>query len=372
MNHRGERRRSALLYSRLAKAIGRKTTDQVQGKKELSLFEGLFASDFRGRVGFITLMNVSRPPSNIPVLRAATGKLVPADFIHRVVVSSARSNWHNLVVEELHVPKRELDEHMFVQHVVAVNGGPPVTFEVTKDGRGLYVLETGATSFLPSHQPFFRRRKRDESGSAHVILVALDPGFVSRTAASLELDPHDVELIERRSGIDPILRHAAMALHAGLRAGRTSDQMYGEALSTALAVHLLREYGGIAVRPQPASGRLPREKLMRAFEFIQDQLEANLTVAGIARAVHMSPYHFTRLFKQSTGLSPYSYVIQARVKKAKELLTSNKFSIIEVSHRLGFADQSHLTRHFKNICGVTPKKLLERRDPEQDSSRDPQ
>jgi len=45
-------------------------------------------------------MNVSRPPSNIPVLRAATGKLVPADFIHRVVVSSARSNWHNLNIRE--------------------------------------------------------------------------------------------------------------------------------------------------------------------------------------------------------------------------------------------------------------------------------
>src|SRR5262249_54054015 len=287
MNRRGERRRSALLYSRLAKAIGRKTIDQVQGKRELNLFEGLFASDLCGRVGFITLMNVSRPPSNIPVLRAATGELVPADFIHRVVVSSARSNWHNLVVEELHVPKRELDEHMFVHHVVAVNVGPPVTFEVTKDGRGLYVLETGATSFLPSHQPFFRRRKRDESGSAHVILVALDPGFVSQTAASLELDPHDVELIERRSGIDPILRHAAMALHAGLRAGRTSDQMYGEALSTALAVHLLREYGGVSVGPPPASCRLSKEKIMRAFVFFSEHLLSKFTVYGIHPAGHI-------------------------------------------------------------------------------------
>jgi AraC family transcriptional regulator len=318
----------------------------------------------------MTLMNVTRPPSNIPVLLAATGEFVPADFIHRVVASSARSNWHNLVVEELHVPIRELDEHMFVQHVVAVNVGPRLTFEVTKDGRRLYVLDTGSISFIPSHQPFFTRRKRDESGPAHVILVALDPGFVSRTAASLELDPNDVELIERRSRSDPILRHTVMALHAGLRAGRTSDQMYGESLSTALAVHVLREYGGVAMRPQPTSGRLPREKLMRAFEFIQDQLEANLTVAGIARAVRMSPYHFTRLFKQSTGLSPYRYVIQARVKKAKELLTSENFSIIEIAHRLGFADQSHLTRHFKNIFGVTPKKLQEWRDLEQDPSKD--
>src|SRR5262249_56601240 len=140
-------------------------------------------------------------------------------------------------------------------------------------------------------QPFCSRRKRGERGPAHVILAALEPDFVSQAAASLELDPNDVELVERRGGIDPILQHAVMALHAGLQAGRTSDQMYGEALSTALAVHLLREYCGNTVRLQAASGRLPREKLMRAFEFIQDQLEANLTVAGIAQAVHMSPYH---------------------------------------------------------------------------------
>jgi AraC family transcriptional regulator len=308
-------------------------------------------------------MTVIDAPSTILLLRAETGDvLLPGlDFVHRVVGSSARSNWNHLVVEELHVPKNELDGVMFVQHVAVVNVGPPVTFEVTKNGRRECVLDTGSTSLFPSHQPFFSRRKRDESGSAHVILVGLDPVFVSQTAASLELDPNDVELVERRSGIDPILRHAVMALHAGLRIGRTSDQMYGEALSTALAVHLLREYGEIAVHLQPVSGRLPREKLMRAFEFIQDQLEANLTVAGIARAVHMSPYHFTRLFKRSTGLSPYRYVIQARVKKAKELLISNKFSIIEIAHRLGFADQSHLTRHFKSIFGVTPKKLQGRR-----------
>jgi len=251
---------------------------------------------------------------------------------------------------------------MFVQHVAVVNVGPPVTFEVSKDGR-LRVMDTGSTSLFPSHRPFFSRRKRDESGSAHVILVALDPEFVGgRTAASLGIDPAGVELVERRTGNDSMLRHTVMALHSGLRAGRTSDQMYPEALSTALAVHLMREYSG-TVHPQPTSGRLSRETLMRAFEYIHDQLEANLTVSGIARAVHMSPYHFTRLFKQSTGLSPYRYVIQARVKKAKELLTSSKFSIIEIAHRLGFADQSHLTRHFKNLCGVTPKKFQEREGP---------
>jgi AraC family transcriptional regulator len=61
----------------------------------------------------------------------------------------------------------------------------------------------------------------------------------------------------------------------------------------------------------------------------------------------MSPYHFARLFKESTGLSPYQYVIEARVRKAKELLTTGKFTISEAAYHVGFVDQSHLTRHFK-------------------------
>jgi AraC family transcriptional regulator len=107
--------------------------------------------------------------------------------------------------------------------------------------------------------------------------------------------------------------------------------------------------------------RLPREKLVRAVEYIQDQLGTDLTVSGIAQAVYMSPYHFSKLFKESTGQSPHQYVVDARVKKAKELLTTGKFTISEVALHVGFADQSHLTRHFKRVFGLPPQQLLRKR-----------
>jgi AraC family transcriptional regulator len=88
--------------------------------------------------------------------------------------------------------------------------------------------------------------------------------------------------------------------------------MYGEALSTALAVHLLREYGAVVRVPKTQYAGLPREKLVRAVEYIQDQLAADLTASGIAQAVYMSPYQFSKLFKESTGKSPYQYVVEAR------------------------------------------------------------
>ncbi len=182
---------------------------------------------------------------------------------------------------------------------------------------------------------------------------------MSRVAEGLELDSDRIELVEQRRATDPTLRHIAMALRAGVQSGAALDQMYGEGLSTALAAHLLREYGATVLKPKIQYGGLPRTKLVRAVEYIQDQLDTDLTVSGIAQAVGMSPDHFTRLFKESTGQSPHQYVVEARVRKAKELLTTGKFTISEAAHHVGFVDQSHLTRHFKRVFGLPPKRLLE-------------
>jgi AraC family transcriptional regulator len=182
---------------------------------------------------------------------------------------------------------------------------------------------------------------------------------VSRVAEGLEFDADRIELIEQQRGTDPTLHHIAMALRAGVQSGDALDRMYGEGLSTALAVHLLREYGAAVRGPKRQYGGLTREKLVRAIEYIQDQLDTDLTVSGIAQAVGMSPYYFTRLFKESTGQSPHQYVVEARVRKAKELLTTGKFTISEAAYHVGFVDQSHLTCHFKRVFGLPPKRLLE-------------
>jgi AraC family transcriptional regulator len=79
----------------------------------------------------------------------------------------------------------------------------------------------------------------------------------------------------------------------------------------------------------------------------------------IAEAVHLSPFHVARLFKQALGVSPHQYLIQVRVNSARSLLSagSGERSLAEVASAVGFADQSHLTRHFKRLLGVTPKQL---------------
>jgi AraC family transcriptional regulator len=303
-------------------------------------------------------------PYSIPLWRTSR-ELLPDNAGSRVVLSSVGTKWNDVVVEQHHLPGNELADVMFKQHVIVVTVGHAITCEFKKEGRFQHVFKAkGAISFFPSYHPFFLRLKVENGMFANVLFLALDPAFVSRTAVGLELDSDHIELVEQHGGTDPILHHIAMALRAGIQTGDAVDRMYGEALSTALAVHLLRKYGGAVRGPKSRYGGLPREKLLRATEYIQDQLDTDLTVSGIAQAVYMSPYHFTRLFKESTGQSPHQYVVEARVRKAKELLSTGKFTISEAAYHVGFVDQSHLTRHFKRVFGLPPKRLLSRRRPE--------
>jgi AraC family transcriptional regulator len=288
------------------------------------------------------------------------GELLPGGAPSRLVLSSVGTKWNDVVVEQHQFPSSELADVMFKQHVIAINVGHSITWEFKKEGRLQRVFKArGTISCFPSHQPFSALLEVERGAFANFLFLTLDPVFVSRVAQGLELDSDRIELVEQRRSTDPTLHHIAMALRAGVQSGDALDRMYGEALSTALAVHLLREYGAAVLGPKRQYGGLTREKLVRAVEYIQDQLDADLTVSGIAQAVGMSPYYFTRLFKESTGQPPHQYVVEARVRKAKELLTTGKFTISEAAHHVGFVDQSHLTRHFKRVFGLPPKRLLE-------------
>jgi AraC family transcriptional regulator len=289
-------------------------------------------------------------------------EVLPGDAICRLVLSSAATEWKDILVEEHHLPSIELADITYKRHVVVINIGRSTIWESKEEGQFRRVFKArGAISFFLNHQPFSGRLKVAKGALAKVLLLALNSVFVSRVAEGLDLDSDRIELVEHRGSIDPTLHHIGMALRAGVQTGVALDPMYGEALSTALVVHLLREHGGAVLGPRRQSGGLPRDKLVRAVEYIQDQLDTDLTVSGIAQAVYMSPYHFTRLFKESTGQTPHQYVVDARVKKAKELLTTGKFTISEAAHQVGFVDQSHLSRHFKRVFGLPPKRLLSSR-----------
>lgn len=92
-----------------------------------------------------------------------------------------------------------------------------------------------------------------------------------------------------------------------------------------------------------------------AREYIEDTFTRNFSIKELSAVCNLSPYHLIRVFHQCIGVPPHVYLKQVRIKRAKVLL-AKKFSMAFIAHEVGFADQSHFTKQFKQITGITPKK----------------
>jgi AraC-like DNA-binding protein len=111
----------------------------------------------------------------------------------------------------------------------------------------------------------------------------------------------------------------------------------------------------LSVGPDAQEQRgLSRGALRRVEEYVDANLDSALDVDELATVVRMSPSHFTRSFNRSIGLTPHRYVIQCRVAKARELLTTTDLPLTEIALNIGFSDQSHFSRRFQEFVGVPP------------------
>lgn len=102
------------------------------------------------------------------------------------------------------------------------------------------------------------------------------------------------------------------------------------------------------------SGGLPSFRLRKVQRYIGDHLDDDLTLDQLADVAGISKHHFSHLFKESMGVSPYQYVIRRRLDEAKHLLVRTDLSITRVALRTGFSSHSHLSKAFRNVEGVSP------------------
>jgi AraC family transcriptional regulator len=104
-------------------------------------------------------------------------------------------------------------------------------------------------------------------------------------------------------------------------------------------------------------GVLSPTALSRSLEYVGDNLASDLSLEDMARTANLSPRHFSRGFKEATGLSTYPHVIRERVERAKGLLLGSDLSVGEVALSCGFSHQGHLARHFVRLTGTTPARF---------------
>ena len=304
----------------------------------------------------------------------------PTDFFSQhpenVRVSSDGLGW-----SVLHFQRRESPPasrglpHGSAQHLVFLSLG---TGRIVREGGGERVehdLAPGFVALVPSGTPVHWSWSSRISFS----VLILQPAFLDRVAAEvfgLEPEHYRLPLTERAS--DTVVTNIAGVLAREVVRGEPGSRLYAESLANILAVHLLRNYavcadGGVLEScvtpgqemvesvPLEAEARSPvrPRAVADALRFIHANYSRDLSLSAIAEAVHLSPFHLARLFKQSLGVAPHQYLIQVRVNNARSLLTagSGERSLAEIASAVGFADQSHLTRHFKRVLGVTPRQF---------------
>ena len=101
-------------------------------------------------------------------------------------------------------------------------------------------------------------------------------------------------------------------------------------------------------------GSLPSCRLRRVTEYVEQNLDKDLTLAELAAVVYMSPFHFARLFKCSTGVPPHRFVVRQRLTRARACLATEGQSIAQISRMVGYRTPSHFTTVFRRSLGVTP------------------
>ena len=161
---------------------------------------------------------------------------------------------------------------------------------------------------------------------------------------------------------DDQLEHLLRALLAVARDGSGADVLMGELLVNAACVRLAKRYAVSKLNIVPRRGGLPKARLKRVLEYIDANLDKNITLSELAGIANMSLYYFAVLFRQSTGLSPHRYILNQRVElRAKELLRDPRLSVLDVSINVGFEHQNNFARAFRRVIGVSPTQF--RRDP---------
>lgn len=161
------------------------------------------------------------------------------------------------------------------------------------------------------------------------------------------------ELREVSGGRDETLSALLEHIRAELYLQNPPSAPFIQGIAQALAVHLSRTYGTDVKRHR---GGLQAYKLHRVFEAMRDELAQPFDLARLASLTELSEYHFSRVFKQSTGLSPSHYFIRLRMEEARRLLSETDDAVINIALAVGYNSPSHFASLFQKVNGVTPSQ----------------
>ncbi|WP_085905113.1 AraC family transcriptional regulator [Kiloniella majae] len=174
---------------------------------------------------------------------------------------------------------------------------------------------------------------------------------------SYDIDPNLVELEDVAFQSDPVIEQLFRQVILPLDWQNPADRMSLSHAGQLLIQHLFRCYSNKNAEPEFVRGGLSPFITKRVKDYIEEALDQGLVVEDLAAIAELSPFHFTRMFQLTMGVSPHQYVLSRRVQKAKDLLGDTHNTLSAIAFQCGFSSQSHLTTRFRRATGLTPSKF---------------
>jgi AraC family transcriptional regulator len=272
---------------------------------------------------------------------------------NRVLAQSTDSSWGSLYAAHMEEAPFEAMEQgvrhpSFIYHVSRpaevtrrIDGCKP---EKTLIGPRRITVTPGRPSAWWSHQ-----------GNPEILQVYVHHEvFASAAAAMFECDPARADVSPRFAVQDPLLEQLSLAVLSALRDPCRRDDLYIDSLAQMIAAHLARVHSNFSDRHSVSAPGISNWKMRRLREFIEANLDRDLSLAVLAGEAGISSLYLPRAFRNAFGQSPHQYVISRRIERAKDLLRMGELTVAEVSAAAGFSSQSHLSDWFARTVGVTP------------------
>jgi AraC family transcriptional regulator len=264
--------------------------------------------------------------------------------------SSQELRWEGICVQYHRQPAWETPHVCGLHHSIVVHSEPIQTERLIDNRRQHEQISKGDIVIIPAGTQSQQSWNKEVDFS----LLLLEPAHIAQIAHE-SIDVERFEILPHFATPDPLIYQICLALSSEIASGGLCSHLYVDSLVTTLFVRLLRQYSAREQFIREYTDGLSKRKLQQVSEYIDDHLEKNLSLKELAAVVNMSSHYFTSLFKQSTGLSAYQYVIHRRMERAKQLLCRQSLSIIEVSQQVGFQSQSHFSNVFRKYVGTTPR-----------------
>ncbi|SHO66638.1 AraC family transcriptional regulator [Pseudoxanthobacter soli DSM 19599] len=277
-----------------------------------------------------------------------------------VLLSSARRNWTGIAAEIRNHPAGEIPPPVPRQMEVTLALLGSESGRVERRGNGELqntAARPGTLWFCPIGVVEESIRITDDLENILHIYIGQD--VFDDISASLSR-PVSSQNIAYKAGIDDdFIRQVGYRIVAELQEETSVGHFLVDSLAQTMAAHLVAKYATDATEERPGA-LIEHAKLRRVIDYINDNIESDISLSELSDIACLSRHHFSRAFRTALGVPPHRFISTLRLQRAQELLTHTKLSLADIAYSCRFSSQSTFTRAFQRQVGLSPGEYRRR------------